>query len=68
MRNGAIDTDRTYPFTGHKHQYRYDAENSGATMKRYVRILRGKETALTNAIATIGPIAVAVNDSFIKNY
>lgn len=67
-RNGGIDTERSYSFSGEKQQCDYSPDDSGATLKRYVKIPSGNETALTHAIATVGPVAVAINDSFMKNY
>lgn len=67
-KNGGIDTDQSYPYDGHKQQCRYDPNDSGASVKRYVQMREGNQTALTQAIATIGPIAVAINSYYIQYY
>lgn len=66
--NGGIDTEESYPYAWHKHKCRYDSKHSGATVSGYVLIPRGNETALTHAIATVGPIAIAINGRFLRHY
>lgn len=58
--NGGIDTEESYPYQGVALSCRYKAENNGVTVTGYMDIESGKEDALTNALATIGPISVGI--------
>jgi len=61
--NGGIDTEKTYPYEGKDDTCRYDAKNSGATDKGFVDIPEGSEEKMKEAIATIGPVSVAIDAS-----
>lgn len=61
--NGGIDTEKTYPYEGKDDTCRYNAKNSGATDKGFVDIPEGDEDKLKQALATIGPVAVAIDAS-----
>lgn len=61
--NGGIDTEKTYPYEGKDDTCRYVAKNSGATDKGFVDIPEGNEDKLKQALATIGPVAVAIDAS-----
>lgn len=63
--NNGIDTEQSYPYAGVDQSCRYDAKNVGATVTGYTDIPTGDETALTAAIAAVGPIAVAIDASHI---
>ncbi|XP_070788008.1 cathepsin L2-like [Pituophis catenifer annectens] len=57
-----INSEESYPYDG-KDDYscRYEAENSIASCSSMGLILTGDEKALLQAVATIGPISVAVD-------
>ena len=61
--NGGIDTEASYPYQAHNELCRYKSANVGATDDGYVDIPRGDEDALTQAIASVGPISVAIDAS-----
>lgn len=61
--NGGIDTEKTYPYEGKDDTCRYDAKNTGATDKGFVDIDQGNEQKMKEAIATIGPVSVAIDAS-----
>jgi cathepsin L len=61
--NGGIDTEKTYPYEAVDDTCRYDAANSGATDKGFVDIPQGDEAKLKKALATIGPVSVAIDAS-----
>lgn len=62
-KNRGIDTEKTYPYEGKNQKCRYKSKNSGAFDRGYVNIIRGSEKKLQDAIASIGPIAVAIDAS-----
>lgn len=67
--NGGIDTERSYPYKGtNNNACMYDAKNSGATDRGFVIIPPGDEVKLQSAIATIGPIAIALDVSHNSFY
>lgn len=61
--NGGIDTEKTYAYEAMDDTCRYDPKNSGATDKGFVDIPQGNEKKLKEAIATMGPVAVAIDAS-----
>lgn len=64
INNGGIDTEFSYPYQGNKYSScNFYSMNVGATMSNYVKIKRGDVNALTQAISSIGPIAVAMDAS-----
>lgn len=67
-RNGGIHTDKSYPYRGEKGQCQYKPTSPGVTVRGHVRIACGNETALTHAVATVGPVTVAIDDSLIPYY
>lgn len=67
-RNGGIDDEKSYPYESAKdndrsppRKCRYNHKRSAAQVKGYKRIQQGSEPALTEAITTIGPIAVGID-------
>lgn len=61
--NHGVDTEKSYPYEGIDDKCRYNPKNSGATDKGFVDIEQGDETKLQEAIATIGPVSVAIDAS-----
>jgi len=61
IKQGGIDTEESYPYHPSQGQCRFDEDNIGATITRARRIIKGSEEDLQNALATIGPIAVAID-------
>lgn len=61
--NHGLDTEKTYPYEAEDDKCRYNPKNSGATDKGFVDIPSGDEEALMKAIATIGPVSVAIDAS-----
>jgi cathepsin L len=63
MKNKGIDTEKSYPYEAVDGKCRYNPKNIGATVKNYSDIKAGDELALTEAIANVGVISVAVDAS-----
>ena len=67
--NHGIDTEISYPYQGMEYfRCRFSNATVGATDKGYVDIPKGDEDALAKAVATVGPVSVAIDashDSFM---
>ncbi|CAF3645872.1 unnamed protein product [Rotaria sp. Silwood1] len=61
--NGGIDTEWSYPYEAERRKCRFDPKNIGATDTGFVEIKMENETDLQFAIATVGPISVAIDAS-----
>jgi len=61
--NGGIDTESSYPYTAQDGTCHYKKASSGATCKGFVDIPTGDEKALQQAVATVGPVSVAIDAS-----
>jgi hypothetical protein len=59
--NGGIDTGASYPYVAKQETCKYSAANIGATCSGYVKIVPGDEAALKEAVATKGPVSVAID-------
>ena len=62
MKKG-IDTEASYPYRARDEKCRFKAENVGSTCSGYTDIKSKDEKALTEAIAAVGPISVAIDAS-----
>lgn len=61
--NGGIDTEKTYPYDALDEKCQYNPKNSGATDSGFVDIPQGDEDKLKEALATVGPVSVAIDAS-----
>jgi cathepsin L len=61
--NGGIDTEESYPYKAVDGQCKFNKDNVGATLTGYTDVKSGDEDALVEAIATQGPISVAIDAS-----
>ncbi len=61
--NGGIDTEKSYPYEAVDDKCRYNAKNAGAEDVGFVDIPQGDEEKLMAAIATVGPVSVAIDAS-----
>jgi cathepsin L len=59
--NNGIDTEPSYPYEARNDQCRFNAANVGATDTGFVDVPARDEMALQSAIATVGPISVAID-------
>ena len=64
--NGGIDTEESYPYEAARGTCRFSAKSIGATVTGYVHIPCGNESALMEAVTTVGPISVSIDASGIK--
>jgi len=61
--NNGVDTEQSYPYQAKNGKCRFNATNIGATDVGFTDIKTGDESDLTNAIANVGPISVAIDAS-----
>ncbi|NXB29301.1 CATL1 protein, partial [Eulacestoma nigropectus] len=60
--NGGLNSERTYPYQGTDNSCcRYNPRDKAATCSGYKSVPRGNEVALQQAVADVGPVAVAVD-------
>ncbi|XP_078619390.1 procathepsin L-like [Branchiostoma floridae x Branchiostoma japonicum] len=59
--NGGIDTEECYPYKAKNEQCTYKASCRGATLSSYTDVKSKDEDALQQAVATVGPISVAID-------
>jgi len=61
--NGGIDTESSYPYEGVQNKCRYSKANIGGEDVGYVDVPAKNEHALKQAVATQGPVSVAIDAS-----
>jgi cathepsin L len=61
--NTGIDTEDSYPYEAKDDQCRFNRANVGATDTGFTDITSKDESALQEAVATVGPISVAIDAS-----
>ena len=61
--NKGIDTEQSYPYEAQDGRCRFKPANVGATDTGFTDVTSGDESALTGAIASVGPISVAIDAS-----
>ncbi|VDK88827.1 unnamed protein product [Litomosoides sigmodontis] len=66
--NNGIDTGESYPYDGYQSFCRYSNLTRGTTAFGGRLLPEGDELQLQAAIATIGPISVAINAKFLQFY
>jgi cathepsin L len=62
-KNKGIDTEASYPYKAENEQCAYKAKSSGAQLTGYTDVASGNEAALQSAVASVGPISVAIDAS-----
>jgi len=63
IQNMGIDTEESYPYKPRDGSCEFKKEDIGATEKSCMDIDAGSETDLQSAVATVGPISVAIDAS-----
>jgi len=61
--NGGIDTEKSYPYEAQDDTCHYKKADTGATDKGFVDIPQGNEDKLKIALASVGPVSVAIDAS-----
>jgi len=63
IKNKGVDTEAFYPYEAQDGRCRFSKTHIGATISSYKDIPQGDEMSLTAAIASVGPISVAIDAS-----
>merc|ERR1712241_1477434 len=61
--NKGIDTEASYAYTAMDGTCKFNASNVGATIKSWTDVSSGSEPDLQKAVATVGPVSVAIDAS-----
>ncbi|XP_050296021.1 cathepsin L isoform X2 [Anthonomus grandis grandis] len=61
--NGGIDTEESYSYKAEDEKCHYNPKNKGATDVGFIDIESGNEDALKAAVATVGPVSIAIDAS-----
>jgi len=61
--NNGVDTESSYPYEAVDQTCKFKRRSVGATLKSWVDLPSGDELALQKAVATIGPISIAIDAS-----
>lgn len=67
IRNGGINSQSDYPYTGRVGTCKYNSTRIAGYITSYTVLPDGDEKALTEAIASIGPIAAAIDAGTIES-
>ncbi|KAG8449846.1 hypothetical protein GDO86_016497 [Hymenochirus boettgeri] len=59
--NKGIDSESSYPYHAMDEQCHYDASGNSSSCAKYIEIVPGTEDNLKQALATVGPISVAID-------
>ncbi|KAL7631751.1 UNVERIFIED_CONTAM: hypothetical protein RMT77_017932 [Armadillidium vulgare] len=61
INNHGIDTEESYPYVAYDQDCNFNTKNIGGYCSGYVNITSGSEYDLMAAVATIGPVSVAID-------
>lgn len=59
--NKGIDTEESYPYKAEDDKCKFSPQHVGATVTGYVDLPSGSEKKLQEAVATVGPISIAID-------
>lgn len=61
--NGGLDTEKSYPYEGIDDSCHFNPSTIGATDRGFVDVPEGDEDKLKAAVASVGPVSVAIDAS-----
>lgn len=59
--NGGLDTEESYPYHAHQEKCHFNKKTIGSTCSGFVDVSSGDEDALKEAVATNGPVSIAID-------
>lgn len=59
--NGGVDTEQSYPYHAHQGRCHFKKKSIGSKCSGFNDITSGNEEALKEAVATVGPISIAID-------
>jgi len=59
--NGGLDTEDSYPYQARQGKCRFKKKYVGVTCTGYTDVPSGKEDLLKEAVATVGPVSIAID-------
>lgn len=59
--NGGLDSEDSYPYHAHQEKCHFNKKTIGATCSGFMDVTSGDEEALKEAVATIGPVSIAID-------
>ena len=59
--NKGIDTEKVYPYVGKEQDCLFKKHGVGATVTGFIQVKAGDEDSLKEAVATVGPVSVAID-------
>lgn len=66
--NKGVDTESSYPYEGRNGKCRFNPATVGAKVTGFTKLPKGSEVDLAVAVATIGPVSVAVDANNFQFY
>lgn len=61
LKNGGVDTEESYPYHAHEERCHFKTKSIGSTCSGFVDVAQGDEKALKEAVATVGPVSIAID-------
>jgi len=61
LKNGGLDTEQSYPYHGDEERCHFKVKNIGSKCSGFVDVRQGDEKALKEALATVGPVSIAID-------
>lgn len=61
LKNGGVDTEKAYPYNAEDERCHFITSTIGSTCSGFIDIEQGNEKSLKEALATVGPVSIAID-------
>lgn len=61
LKNGGLDTEESYPYHADQERCHFSTKNIGSLCSGFIDIPQGDEKSLKEAVATAGPVSIAID-------